>query len=135
MNKTDFLKLADAAAILKAKLLRNSVCEILDIPNEDENTTNQWPSVAVDGKIFVLDQVRNDNQLYDKEFVADAFDRVCRLERSGVTALNTVAVPDPMYQNGLPRAIDRTLSNYPDHPHKWMLKKHSYEHEIPVVGP
>ena len=65
MNKTDFLKLADAAAILKAKLLRNSVCEILDIPNEDENTTDQWPSVAVDGKIFVLDQVRNDNQLYD----------------------------------------------------------------------
>ena len=44
MNKTDFLKLADAAAILKAKLLRNRVCEILNIPNEDENTTDQWPT-------------------------------------------------------------------------------------------
>ena len=61
MNKTVFLKLADAEAILKAKLLRKSVCEILNIPNEDENTTDQWPSVAVDGKFFVLDQVRNDN--------------------------------------------------------------------------
>ena len=94
MSKDDFLKLADAAAILKAKLLRDSVCEALDMPNEDENTTDQWPSVAVDGKFFVLDQVRSDNQLYDKEFVADAFDRVCRLEKSGASALNAIAVPD-----------------------------------------
>ena len=80
----------------------------MNIPNEDENTTDQWPTVAVDRKTFFLDQIWNDNQLYDREFVADAIDRVCRLEKSGISALNTVAVPDPMYQDGLPRSVDRT---------------------------
>ena len=27
------------------------------------------------------------------------------------------------------------MSNFPDHPRKWMLKKRTNEHEIPVVGP